>query len=80
MSIDMLIPFFGWCAVINLGLLLWWFLCLLFFRDWVFSLHTRWFNLSQERFDVIHYSGIALYKMSIFFFNIVPYLALRIIS
>ena len=69
----------GWCSLINLGLLAWWFLFFSFAHDWTYQFHSKWFSLSAEHFDIIHYSGMALYKVGIILFNLVPYLALRII-
>ena len=31
----------GWCAVINIGLLMGWLLLLLLARDWVYRMHSR---------------------------------------
>ena len=45
---------------------------------WLFRLHTRWFRLSVERFDAIHYAAMALYKVGILLLNLVPYVALRV--
>ena len=70
----------AWCSVINIGLLLWWLLCIIFARDWVYKMHSRWFNIPVEKFDSIHYAGIAFFKISIFLFNLVPYFALRIVG
>jgi hypothetical protein len=69
----------GWCAVINMGILLWWFLFMALAQDWVYSWHTRWIKLSRERFQEIHYQGMLIFKLMLFFFNIVPYLSLHII-
>ena len=80
MNVEMLTGFFGWCAIINLALLTWWFLFLLFAHDWTWRLHSRWFQITRDRFDAIHYSGMAFYKISIFMFNVVPWLALNIIT
>lgn len=80
MSINMLTDFLGWCAVLNIALLFWWVFFMTVAHDWVYRIHTRWFYLNMERFDAIHYAGIAFYKLSIIIFNIAPYLALRIIS
>ena len=79
MSIEQLLDFFGWCTVINLGLLLWWIFFITIAHDWTCRMHNKFFILSNERFDAIHYAGIAFFKLSIFLFNISPYLALRII-
>ncbi|MEX0701514.1 MAG: DUF6868 family protein [Planctomycetales bacterium] len=69
-----------WCAIINYGVLLYWFLMFAFARDWVHRLHGRWFRLSAERFDALHYVGMTLYKLGILLFNLVPYIALRIVG
>ena len=79
MTIDMIREALLWCFVINMGLLLWWFLFLTLAHDWVYRFHSKWFKLSVESFDTIHYAGLAFFKIAIFVFNIVPYLALTIV-
>jgi Family of unknown function (DUF6868) len=69
-----------WCAVINYGFLLVWFLLLALPHAWLYRLWGRWFRLSAEQFDAIGYAGIVLYKMGILLFNLVPYVALLIAS
>lgn len=79
MSIDSVREVLGWCTVINFGLLLWWLLFFVLAHDWMYRLHGRWFKLPVERFDAIHYCGMAIFKLSIILFNLVPYIALRIV-
>ena len=67
----------GWCAVVNFGVLLVWWMAFLGAHDWMQRLHARWFRLSREQFDAIHYAGMAMYKFGILLFNLVPYLVLR---
>ena len=69
-----------WCTVINYGVLLVWWLFFLFEHDWMYQWHGTWFHLSREQFDALHYAGIALYKIGILLFNLVPYIALRIVG
>ncbi|MFC1508151.1 DUF6868 family protein [Candidatus Omnitrophota bacterium] len=78
MTIEMIRTVLGWCSIINMGLLLWWFFVIIVLHDWVYRFHSKWFKLSVEKFDEIHYTGIAFFKIAIFFFNVVPYFALRI--
>jgi hypothetical protein len=80
MTLELIRNALGWCAVINLALLIWWFLFLALAHDWTYRLHNRWFSLSVERFDSIHYAGMAVFKMGILLFNLVPYFALRIVG
>ena len=70
----------GWCTLINWAMLLWWWLMLWLARDFVFRMHSKWFKLSKESFDAMHYAGMGLFKVAIVLFNLVPYLALRIVG
>jgi len=67
----------GWCSVINMMILLVWFLAFVFARNLVFKMHTRMFRISEERFDEIHYTMMGYYKIAWFLFNLLPYLVLR---
>ena len=78
MTVEIIREVLAWCSVINIGLLLFWLLWLTLAHDFVYRVHGKWLTLSVERFDEIHYMGIAFFKICIFVFNIVPYLALRI--
>ena len=80
MTIEVIRAALGWCSIINMGLLLWWFLVITLAHDWVYQFHGKWFKLSVDKFDEIHYTGLAFFKIGIFFFNIVPYFALRIVG
>src|SRR6266536_6652468 len=75
MSIDMLRDAFLWCAVINYGVLLVWFLFFILARDFMHRLHGRWFQLSRQQFDIIHYAGMGIFKLGIILLNLVPYVA-----
>ncbi len=72
--------FLGWCALINIGLLLYWWLFLWLAHDLVYRMHSRFFRITEEHFDSIHYAAIAWFKLTIFVFVLVPYVALRIIA
>ena len=80
MTLEALRAFLGWCVVINVAILAWWFLWLWLAHDLVYRLHTRWFAMPVDRFDTIHYVGMGLFKLVVVVFNLVPYLALRIIG
>jgi hypothetical protein len=80
MTLEIIRDMLGWCIVINWILLAWWLLFFILAHDWMYRIHGKWFNLSVEKFDAIHYSGMAIFKTAIFVFNLVPYLALRIVG
>ncbi len=79
MTIDVIKQVFFWCFVINMGMLLWWFLAIILMHDFVYRMHSKWFKMSVEKFDSIHYLGMAIFKILIFVFNLVPYIALSIV-
>ena len=80
MTIDLIRDALLWCFIINIGILLWWFLFFTLAHDWVYQFHGKWFKLTVDKFDTIHYAGMAFFKICIFLFNIVPYFALRIVG
>jgi hypothetical protein len=58
--------------------LLVWFGVFVYAHDWMYRLHTRWFKLSGETFDALHYAGLSIYKIGIILFNLVPLVALSL--
>ena len=80
MSVEIIREVLAWSAVINYALLVVWFMFFSLAHDWLYRLHGRWFKLSVEHFDAIHYLSMAFFKLSIFLFFLVPYIALRIVA
>jgi predicted small integral membrane protein len=80
MTLETVRDVLAWSAVINIGLLLWWFLFFILAHDWMYRYHSKWFKLSVDQFNIIHYAGMALFKIGIFLFTLVPYFALRIVG
>ena len=80
MTVEIIRDVLAWCSVINLGLLLFWWLWFMLAHDFMYRFHGRWFKLSVEKFDTINYALIGFFKIGIILFNIVPYLALRIVG
>ncbi len=80
MTVEKLRAMLGWCLVINIALLLWWLIWFFFAHDLMYRYHGEWFKIPVETFNAIHYGGMAAYKIAIFVFNVVPYLALLIME
>lgn len=76
MTTETLREFLLWCAAIHYGVLLLWFAAFTFAHAWLYRLHGRWFALPVERFDAIHYLGMAIYKILVLVFSVVPLVAL----
>ena len=67
-----------WSLVFNYVILMVWFIALTGAHDGVYRLHTRWFQLSRETFDAVHYGGMAVYKIGILLLNLAPLVAVLI--
>lgn len=80
MSLEVTRTFLLWCTVINYGILLVWFLVFVFAHDWILRIHGRWFRLSSDQFDAIHYLGMSIFKIGIMLLNLVPLIVLHIIG
>ena len=67
------------CTVVNYAILIVWFGVFVWAHDWLYRVHSRWFKVPVETFDSIHYGGIAIYKIGILLFNLVPLIAVHFI-
>ena len=80
MTLETIRAVLAWCTLIDIGLLILWFAFFSLAHDWTYQYHCKWFKLSEEKFDTLHYAGMALFKIGIILFNLVPYLAMRIVG
>ncbi len=78
MDLQLLRNFFMWCVILNAVLLLLTIILWISLRDFIYGMHSRWFDIDQKTFDTIFYSFIGLYKILIFVFALVPWVALVI--
>ncbi|MDO9542140.1 MAG: hypothetical protein Q7J98_07440 [Kiritimatiellia bacterium] len=76
----MLYVFFMWCTIINYGLLILMSLILISAGDWIHRLHSKWFPMPKETFNVVIYSFLGVYKIGVIIFNLVPFVALLIMK
>jgi len=79
MNIAQLTDFLLYCTLINYVILLIWFFAFIFAKNLMKKLHRQWFNLSDQNFDAIHYSAMAVYKIGILLLNLVPLIALKLL-
>ncbi|MHC4891330.1 MAG: DUF6868 family protein [Planctomycetota bacterium] len=80
MNIESTTTFFMWCTILNVALLLLSSLMCIGAADWAYQIHSKLFSISRETFNVVIYSFIALYKLLVIVFVIIPYIALLIIA
>lgn len=80
MDLETLRAFFGWCTVINGGLLILAFLICAMAGDWVYRMHSRWFRIPRETLDRTIYCFLGAMKIIVILLNLVPYVVLLIIG
>jgi len=80
MDIYRLQSFFLWCTIINAALLLLTFGIYVIAGGWIYRMHSRLFPMSRDAFNVAIYSFLGAMKLIVWMFNLVPYLALSIIT
>jgi hypothetical protein len=49
-----------------------WFLCFAFAGDCIYPLHSRWFTIPRPAFDTLHYALMALTKIALLLFFLLP--------
>ncbi len=70
----------GWCSVINIGLLVFATITVSTMRGPVIRLHSKMFALGEEDLSRAYFQYLAQFKIAVLVFNLVPYIALRIVS
>ncbi len=80
MDLNTIRLFFMWCSIINVGLFLVSFLVLAYAGGWVHRMHSRWFPMPRETFNVAVYAFLGAMKLFVLLANVVPYVVLEIIS
>lgn len=80
MSAEFIHSVLGWCLLINMGILLVWWGAMCTCRDRILGLHGRFFKLTREQFDAIHYTLMGVFKLGVLLFNAVPWVVLHIVG
>jgi hypothetical protein len=68
------------CFLGGMILLAVWFAWFAVAGDWIYQVHTRWFHIPRPSFDAIHYAGMAVTKIVIILFFLLPWIAIKLIS
>ena len=80
MTLDALTTFLGWCAVINIGVMIVSTFAITAFKQPVIRLHSKMFGLNQEELPAMYFNYLGNYKIAIYILNFVPYIALKIMA
>ena len=80
MSIDTLTTLIGWCAVINMGVLLLSTIALVSRWEAVARLHARLFGLDTVALSAAYFQYLAVFKLLVLIFNVTPWIALKMVA
>lgn len=80
MDIQKLTSFFMWCTIINGVLLVLGILGTTLGPDLGADMQGRWFQIPRETVNVVIYMLLGVFKIFWLVFNLVPYVALRVIG
>ena len=80
MIIETLTEFLGWCAVINIGMLILSLAAITFGREQALKIHGKLFDLDEKSLKQVYLRYLSQYKILSVVFTIVPYFALKIMG
>jgi len=66
------------CFVLAVCLLLFSFVFYLLAGDWAYCVHSKWFDLTRQDFDLMYYYVLASFKIAAFLFFLIPYIAIKL--
>lgn len=76
MDIGTLTAFFKYCTIINGSLFALWTLFVAFAPDLVYKSQSLFFPIPREKFNIIMYVFLGVFKIMFLFFNVTPFLVL----
>ncbi len=79
-TIETMTEFFGWCTVINIGLLTMSTILIIGIRGTAIRLHGKMFDLDEKSLSLTYFQYLGQLKVATLVFSLVPYVALKIMG
>jgi hypothetical protein len=79
-SVESLAQFFGWCTVLNYGLLVFMTFIVVAMRGTMTSIHSRLFGVNEADLPRCYFQVLAHYQSLILAFSLVPYVTLKLMA
>jgi hypothetical protein len=79
-TLSTLTEFLGWTLVIHVGLLMTASFAIMLMGDSMRNLHARMFRMNKEDLPPVYLKFLGYYKVAIYIFSLVPYIALKIMA
>ncbi len=80
MDLDRLQDFLLWSLLVNAGIYLISLVGVLSLRRFMRQIHAKLFGVSEETANKVIYQYLAIYKLLLIVFNLVPWIAIQIIK
>ena len=80
MDLDKLQEFLFWSLVVNVGIYIVSLVGVLSLRRFMCKIHAALFGISQEMANKVLYQYLAIYKLLLIVFNLVPWIAIQLIN
>ena len=80
MTLTEFTTFLGWCAVINYGLMIVSALAIMIWREPIARLHSKLFALDEADMPKLYFDYLGKFKILVIVFNIVPWVALKVMG
>lgn len=80
MDIQTVTSFFGWCTILNGALFTLFAIFMMLAPNFVYKIQSSFFTIERDYFDKVIYAFLAAWKILFGFFNLVPYIALKLIT
>ena len=77
-DLETLATFLGWCTVLNIVVVILMHIVIGILRDFIGEVAEGIFGVTQEQTNVTLLRVVAQYRIAIAMFNLVPYIALKI--
>lgn len=72
--------FLGWCTILNMGMLIFATIMIVALREPVSRFHGRLFQMEADQLQLTYFNYLGNYKLLTLVFNLMPYVALKIVG
>jgi hypothetical protein len=80
MNMEVVESFLRWCIILNLGCSLFAMIAVTGFKKKIYKIHSKIFSVSEEIVAETVYKSLTTYKTIFVFFNVIPYIVIKIIK
>jgi hypothetical protein len=80
MTMNELTELFGWMSVLSIGVLMFSTIMILVIKGPAMKIHSKMFGLDEKELNAAYFQYLAQFKIAAIIFNLVPYVALKIIG